>query len=338
MASPSAPTGPGTMAGRPMCLRAHPEHAGGMITVTSLTKRYGPVAAVDDVTFTCEPGTITGFLGPNGAGKSTTLRMMTGLARPDAGRATIAGRVFAGLPNPARVVGTLLDASAMHNGRTGRATLHIAATVAGVPLRRVQIMLDAVGLASAAQRRVGTYSLGMRQRLGLAQALIGDPEVLILDEPANGLDPEGIAWIRNLLRDFADRGGTVLLSSHLLAEVQATADHLVVISAGQVVAQGALTDLLTSAGLIVRAADQARLRQLLTQRSVPFAARTDGALRVDTSTGIDAGHIAALAVRAGLPLLELRPADDTDLEHLFLSLTSPAPAPALGPPAPGVTR
>jgi ABC-2 type transport system ATP-binding protein len=325
------------VAGRPMCRRIGPEHAGGMITVTSLTKRYGPVAAVDDVTFTCEPGTITGFLGPNGAGKSTTLRMITGLARPDAGRATIAGSVFAGLPNPARVVGTLLDASAMHSGRTGRATLRIVATMAGAPMRRVQAVLEAVGLASAAQRRVGAYSLGMRQRLGLAQALIGDPEVLILDEPANGLDPEGIAWIRTLLRDFADRGGTVLLSSHLLAEVRATADHLVVISAGQVVAQGALADLLTSTGLIVRAADQARLRQLLTQCSAPFAARTDGALRVETSTGIDAGHIAALAVRAGLPLLELRTADGADLEQLFLSLTSPASAPALGPLTPEVT-
>jgi ABC-2 type transport system ATP-binding protein len=307
-----------------MCRRARPQHASGMITVTSLTKRYGPIAAVDDVTFTCEPGTITGFLGPNGAGKSTTLRMITGLAWPDAGRATIAGRVFAALPNPARIVGTLLDASALHNGRTGRTTLYIAATMAGVPVSRVQIVLDEVGLASAAQRRVGTYSLGMRQRLALAQALIGDPEVLILDEPANGLDPEGIAWIRSLLRDFADRGGTVLLSSHLLAEVQATADHLVVISTGQIVARGAMADLLASTGLIVRAADHAGLRRLLTQCSVPFAARTDDALRVDTSTGIDAAHIAALAVRAGLPLLELRAADGADLEHLFLSLTSPA--------------
>jgi ABC-2 type transport system ATP-binding protein len=219
-----------------------------MISITAITKRYGPVVAVDDVTFTCEPGIITGFLGPNGAGKSTTLRMVTGLARPDAGGATIDGRAFAELPNPARVVGTLLDASAMHTGRTGRATLRIAATMAGVPLSRVQAVLDAVGLNGAAHRRVGTYSLGMRQRLGLAQALIGDSSVLILDEPANGLDPEGIAWIRALLRDFADQGGTVLLSSHLLAEVQATVDHLVVISAGKIVAQGALTDFLTTTG------------------------------------------------------------------------------------------
>jgi len=307
-----------------------------MISITAVTKRYGPVVAVDDVTFTCEPGTITGFLGPNGAGKSTTLRVVTGLARPDAGGATIDGRAFAELPNPARVVGTLLDASAMHTGRTGRATLRIAATMAGMPPSRVQAVLDAVGLNGAARRRVGTYSLGMRQRLGLAQALIGDPSVLILDEPANGLDPEGIAWIRALLRDFADQGGTVLLSSHLLAEVQATVDHLVVISAGKIVAQGALTDLLTTTGLIVRAADQTALRRLLTQHAVPFSAYSGGALRVDTSTGVDATRLASLAVRAGLPLSELRPADDAGLEELFLSLTSSGAS--AGNPASEVTR
>jgi ABC-2 type transport system ATP-binding protein len=220
-----------------------------MITVTSLTKRYGRLVAVDGVTFTCERGTITGFLGPNGAGKSTTLRMITGLARPDAGHATIAGRSFAALANPARVVGTLLDTSAMHTGRTGRATLRDAATVAGIPAGRAEELLAAVGLAGpAAGRRVGTYSLGMRQRLGLALALIGDPGVLILDEPANGLDPEGIAGIRVLLRDFADRGGTVLLSSHLLAEIQATADHLVIISGGRVIARGTLASLLAGDG------------------------------------------------------------------------------------------
>ncbi len=216
-----------------------------MISVTSLTKRYGTVVATDDVTFSCEPGTVTGFLGPNGAGKSSTLRMIAGLARPDSGQATIAGRRFADLPNPARLVGTLLDASALHAGRTGRETLRIAATVAGMPSSRAGELLDTVGLTEAGRRRVGSYSLGMRQRLGLAQALIGSPAVLILDEPANGLDPDGIAWIRALLRDFADRGGTVLLSSHLLAEIQATADRLVIISAGRIVAQGALTDLLT---------------------------------------------------------------------------------------------
>jgi ABC-2 type transport system ATP-binding protein len=219
-----------------------------VITIENLTKRYGPVVAVDKVSFTCQPGTITGFLGPNGSGKTTTLRMLTGLARPDAGHATVAGRPFAELPSPARVAGTMLDASAVHTGRTGAMTMRIAATMIGMPINRVDEVLAAVGMTGAAGRRAGTYSLGMRQRLGLAQALIGDPSVLILDEPANGLDPEGIAWIRGLLRDFADRGGTVLLSSHLLAQVQATADHLVVISAGKIVAAGTLADLLTAAG------------------------------------------------------------------------------------------
>ena len=239
---------------------------------------------MDDVSFACRPGTITGFLGPNGAGKTTTLRMITGLARPDAGQATVAGRPFTELPSPARVAGILLDASAMHAGRTGRATLRIAATMTGMPAGRVEEVLAAVGLTGAARRRVGTYSLGMRQRLGLAQALIGDPGVLILDEPATGLDPQGIAWIRSFLRDFADRGGTVLLSSHLLAEVQATADHLVVISAGRIVAAGALADLLAASGLIVRAADQAALTRLLTAGSIPFTPGPGGALRADTRT------------------------------------------------------
>jgi ABC-2 type transport system ATP-binding protein len=219
-----------------------------MIRATSLTKRYGPVTAVDDASFRCDPGTITGFLGPNGAGKSTTLRMITGLAHPDSGSATIAGQPFTSLPNPARVVGTLLDASAMNVGRTGRATLRIAATVTGVPARRADELLETVGLGAAAGRRVGTYSLGMRQRLGLALALIGEPSVLVLDEPANGLDPEGIAWIRGMLRDFADRGGTVLLSSHLLPEVQATADHLVIIVGGRIAAAGSTAALLAAAG------------------------------------------------------------------------------------------
>jgi ABC-2 type transport system ATP-binding protein len=222
--------------------------AGRMISVTSLTKHYGPVAAVDGVTFGCSPGTITGFLGPNGAGKSTTLRMIAGLTRPDSGQATIAGRAFAEMDNPARVAGTLLDASALHDGRTGRTTLRIAATVTGVPFRRADDLLDAVGIGGVAKRLVGGYSLGMRQRLGLALALIGDPSVLILDEPAIGLDPEGIVWIRGLLRDFADRGGTVLLSSHLLAEIEATADHLVIINGGRVIAQGSMGDLLAGRG------------------------------------------------------------------------------------------
>ena len=220
-----------------------------MISVTSLTKRYGRVAAVDGVTFTCEPGTVTGFLGRNGAGKSTTLRMIAGLTRPDAGRANVAGKPFAQLANPARTVGTLLDAAAFHDGRSAREALRIACTVTGVPKTRAEELLDAVGLTADAGRRVGGYSLGMRQRLGLAHALVGEPAALILDEPANGLDPEGIAWIRSLLRAFAGRGGTVLLSSHLLAEVHAVADHLVIIDRGRVVASGTQDSLLAGTGL-----------------------------------------------------------------------------------------
>jgi ABC-2 type transport system ATP-binding protein len=219
-----------------------------MISITGLTKRYGHLTAVTDVTFSCAPGTITGFLGPNGAGKSTTLRLLTGLARPDAGQATIAGQRYAALRNPARTVGTMLDATALHDGQTGRAAAQIAALMAGQPDQRADEVLATVGLDRAARRRCGTYSLGMRQRLGLAVALIGQPRVLILDEPANGLDPAGIAWIRGLLRDFARGGGTVLLSSHLLTEVAALADQLVVISAGQIVARGHPDGLLAAAG------------------------------------------------------------------------------------------
>src|SRR5690349_8510707 len=188
-----------------------------MITVEHLTKRYGNHPAVDNVSFTCEPGTVTGFLGPNGAGKSTTMRMICGLTPPTTGTATVAGVPYRRLDNPGRRIGVLLDASAQHPGRTGREVLTLAALTMGVDRRRVTQTMEQVGLnAAAAKRRVRAYSLGMRQRLGLAHALLGEPAVLILDEPANGLDPEGIFWMRGLLRNFADRGGTVLLSSHLL--------------------------------------------------------------------------------------------------------------------------
>jgi ABC-2 type transport system ATP-binding protein len=217
----------------------------GMISIRHLSKRYGRVSAVDDVSFRCAPGTITGFLGPNGAGKSTTLRMICGLTRPSAGDAAVAGVPYRSLPNPGRVVGVLLDASAQHPGRTGREVLTVAATVMGVPTREVPDRLERVGLEpEAARRRVRAYSLGMRQRLGIAHALLGDPSILVLDEPGNGLDPEGIVWLRGLLRGFADRGGTVLLSSHLLHEVQAVADQLVVIGGGRVVASGTKDELL----------------------------------------------------------------------------------------------
>jgi ABC-2 type transport system ATP-binding protein len=216
-----------------------------MIEVENLSKRYGSVPAVSDVTFRCAPGTVTGFVGPNGAGKSTTLRMICGLAEPSSGTAIVLGSPYRAIPNPGRHVGVLLDASAQHGGRSGEETLAIAAMTLGVGPERVAAVLEDVGLGGKpARKRVRTYSLGMRQRLGIAHALLGEPEVLILDEPANGLDPEGIVWMRRLLRDFADRAGTVLLSSYLLREVEKTADQLVVLSRGRVVAQGAADDLL----------------------------------------------------------------------------------------------
>ncbi|MDX6326898.1 MAG: type transport system ATP-binding protein, partial [Nocardioidaceae bacterium] len=223
-----------------------------MIRIDHLTKKYGTTLAVDDVTFTAEAGRVTGFLGPNGAGKSTTLRIMVGLTRPDSGSATIAGRHYVDLPNPGREVGVLLDASAQHAGRTGREILTLAQRFMGIPSVRVEEMLDTVSLTPAeASRRVGEYSLGMRQRLGIATALIGDPEVLILDEPANGLDPAGIRWMRDLLRGYADRGGTVLLSSHLLHEIEVIADDIVMIGLGRIVSLGTKTDLLCEAGTVV---------------------------------------------------------------------------------------
>ena len=231
-----------------------------MIEVTALTRTYGGLLAVDHVTFTAQPGRVTGFLGPNGAGKSTTMRVMVGLTPPTSGSATVLGRRYADLPNPGREVGVLLDASAQHAGRTGRETLRVAARTMGLPMSRVDEMLDTVSLTpTEAGRRVKNYSLGMRQRLGIATALIGDPEVLILDEPANGLDPAGIRWMRDLLRGFANKGGTVLLSSHLLHEIEVIADDLVVIGQGRIVAQGTKAELLASAGTLVRSSAIAEL-------------------------------------------------------------------------------
>ena len=210
-----------------------------MITVDSLTRRYDGITAVEDVSFTALPGRVTGFLGPNGAGKSTTMRVLVGLTAPTSGAATVNGARFAELPNPGLEVGVLLDASAQHAGRTGREVLTLASDTMGLPRSRVDEIIGLVGLTSdEAGRRVRTYSLGMRQRLGIATALLGDPEVLVLDEPANGLDPAGIRWMRDLLRGFADRGGTVLLSSHLLHEIEVVADDLVVIGKGRIVAAG----------------------------------------------------------------------------------------------------
>jgi ABC-2 type transport system ATP-binding protein len=299
-----------------------------MITAHELSKHYGGTPVVHDVSFGCEPGTITGFLGPNGAGKSTTLRMLTGLTRPDSGAATIDGRAYAALGNPSRVVGCLLDASAMHSGRTGRATLRIAADLAGAAPSEVDRVLALVGLSGkAADRRVGAYSLGMRQRLGIGQALIARPRVLILDEPANGLDPDGIAWMRTLLRDFAAAGGTVLLSSHLLGEVQATVDRLIVIALGRVVAHGTLDDLLTSTGVVVRSTDMPALRTILDRVGAAHHLQDDGAVLVEHDGALDAERIARLAAQSGVLLVELRESDRAGLEQLFFSLTGGAESP-----------
>jgi ABC-2 type transport system ATP-binding protein len=217
------------------------------IAVDSLTKRYGTVTAVDDLTFQLAPGRVTGFLGPNGAGKSTTVRLLLSLARPTSGHATINGRPYSELRDPIRHVGALIDPNVFHPGRSGRTALRIAARPARIPAQRVEEVLHLTGLAAAAHRRVGGYSLGMRQRLALASALLGDPETLILDEPASGLDPEGVAWLRGLLRGLADEGRTVLVSSHLLAELAQTADDVVIINQGSLVAAGPMTELLEQA-------------------------------------------------------------------------------------------
>jgi ABC-2 type transport system ATP-binding protein len=289
-----------------------------MISVEHLTKQYGPFTAVDSVSFTAATGRVTGFLGPNGAGKSTTMRMMVGLTRPSAGRVTITGRDYHELVNPGLEVGVLLDASAQHAGRTGREILAIAAQTMGLPRSSVAATLARVGLTEAeAERRVRNYSLGMRQRLGIATALIGDPQVLVLDEPANGLDPAGIRWMRDLLRGFADRGGTVLLSSHLLHEIEVIADDLVVIGQGRIVAQGSKTELLAAAGTLVRTSDPERLARALHEASV-VTTPIDGGLRVDAEPEL----VGETAHRAGVVLRELRPADGAGLEEMFLELTA----------------
>jgi ABC-2 type transport system ATP-binding protein len=290
-----------------------------MIAVENLTKRYGAQRAVDDVSFTCEPGTVTGFLGPNGAGKSTTLRMICGLTPPTSGTATVCGMPFHRLGNPGRHAGVLLDASAQHAGRTGREILALAAMTMGLDTAGVPERLAKVGLdATAGRRRLRAYSLGMRQRLGLAYAMLGDPAVLILDEPANGLDPEGIFWMRGLLREFADRGGTVLLSSHLLREVEAVADRLVVIGGGRVLTQGDKKELLGAAGTVVRPADPEEFDGVLRRLGVTGARSSDGTILVSA----EPETIARAAAAAGVVLLELHPAGTGGLEEMFLRLTS----------------
>ena len=288
-----------------------------MIEAENLSKRFGRQVAVDDVSFSCAPGTVTGFLGPNGAGKSTTMRLICGLANASGGRATVLGAEYRKIANPALHVGVLLDAGAQHRGRTGREALRICADTIAVDQGKVAEMLDRVGLdRSAAKKRVGKYSLGMRQRLGLAQVLMGDPQVLILDEPANGLDPQGIIWMRRLLREFADGGGTVLLSSHLLHEVDAIADQLVLINRGKVVAKGAKSELLASTGTLVRSPDASALGRALGAAGIDFT-EADGALMATA----DPEAVGAAAFSGGVALSELRAAEGAGLEGLFLSLT-----------------
>ena len=290
-----------------------------MITVSSLTKTYAGFTAVDDVSFTAQTGRVTGFLGPNGAGKSTTMRIMVGLTPASTGTALIDGRRFVDLPNPGAEVGVLLDASAQHAGRTGREILTIAQRTMGLPKGRVRELLDLVSLTDTeADRRVRNYSLGMRQRLGLATALLGDPHVLILDEPANGLDPAGIRWMRDLLRAYADQGGTVLLSSHLLHEIEVIADDLVVIGNGRIVAQGTKAELLASAGTVARSSDAVALASAVERGGHTVTVHADNSIHTDATTD----QVGQAALAAGVALTELRGADGAGLEDMFLELTA----------------
>ncbi|GGK60234.1 ABC transporter [Ornithinimicrobium pekingense] len=287
--------------------------------VDGLTKVYGEHRAVDDVTFSVEPGRVTGFLGPNGAGKSTTLRMLCALTRPTSGSALLLGRRYEDIPNPGRTVGVLLDASAQHPGRTGRESLTLSALAMGLDRRRVEEMLELVGLTPAeARRRVGAYSLGMRQRLGIANALLGSPRILLLDEPANGLDPAGIRWMRTLLSDFTSAGGAALLSSHLLREVEVIADDLVVIGRGRIVATGSKEELLATAGTVVRSDDDRALEQALRAQGLEPVPSARGGMVVEAQP-VEVGRVAA-AHR--IPLSELRPSESGGLEERFLELTA----------------
>ena len=292
-----------------------------MIKVEGLTRVYGTFTAVDDVSFTAEAGKVTGFLGPNGAGKSTSMRIMVGLTNPTKGRATIAGSLYADLPNPGRHVGVLLDASAQHDGRTGREVLTLAAMTMGLPKSRVDEMLELVSLTpSEAKRRIKNYSLGMKQRLGIAHALIGDPKVLILDEPANGLDPAGIRWMRGLLKEYADRGGTVLLSSHLLHEVEQIADELILIGNGRIVAEGTKDTILASQGTagqsLVTSLDNEALTVALKAKGYSIEPIGTG-LRVSAAPA----EVGKAALESNVVLTDLRDGG-AGLEDIFLQLTA----------------
>jgi ABC-2 type transport system ATP-binding protein len=296
----------------------------GRVVAEALTKRFGPVTAVDGLSFAAGPGTVTGFLGPNGAGKSTTLRMLLGLARPDSGTATISGRPYRELREPGREVGAVLEATGFHPGRGGLAHLLVCCAAGGYPPARAQQVLDLVHLAGDGRRAVRGYSLGMRQRLALATALLGDPAVLVLDEPGNGLDPEGIAWLRGLLRGYARQGRTVLFSSHVLAEVEQLADRVVIITGGRLAAEGALAGLAgPGAAVSVRSPQAAELGRLLA--AAGGRAEQTGPDRLHV-TGLATAEISRIARAHRIDLHELTPGHD--LEHLFLALTA-------GPERPG---
>ncbi len=296
------------------------------IVVDDLTKVFGgTVRAVDRLSFSVEPGSVTGFLGPNGAGKTTTLRMVLGLVRPTSGRATIGGRDYRHLPAPARVVGAALESSSVHPARTARNHLRILCTAAGFPLERADQVLALVGLQDAARRKVRGYSLGMRQRLALAAALLGDPRVLVLDEPANGLDPDGIRWLRGLLRHLADEGRTVLVSSHQLTEVQAIADRLVILDRGQLVRSGSIAELTAGTdSVFVRSPAAGALHAALSRTAQVQQVGPD-ALQV---RGLSSDQVGHAAFEAGIELHELSPRK-FDLEELFFALTQRG-----GPPGP----
>ena len=292
------------------------------VEVHGLSKSFGAVRAVDDLSFTVEPASITGFLGPNGAGKTTTLRMALGLERPDAGTATFDGVSYPDLPAPVRTVGAVLE-TAFHPARSGRNHLRVYCRAAGLPVSRADEVLAQVGLADAGRRRAGGYSLGMRQRLALATALLGDPAVLVLDEPANGLDPEGIQWLRGFLRHLAHaEGRTVLVSSHLLAEMEQTADRVVIVGAGRLVREGSITELRSGAqgsgAVVVRSPEAGRLAEVLGAAGFTVAPSEDGRVSV---TGTTPDAVGAQAFRAGVELHELR-AETSGLEELYFRLTA----------------
>jgi ABC-2 type transport system ATP-binding protein len=294
-----------------------------MIEANQLTKRYGAKTAVDGLSFTVRPGVVTGFLGPNGAGKSTTIRMILGLDAPTSGEVLVGGRRYRDLPAPLHEVGALLEARAIHPGRSAANHLLALARTHGIPRHRVAELIDLVGLRSVARRRAGTFSLGMGQRLGIASALLGDPATLVLDEPVNGLDPEGIHWIRNLLRGFAAEGRTVLVSSHLMSEMALTADHLIVIGRGRLLADMPMADFIaqaSSAVVRVRSPHATRLRELLLGNGVTVSSDGPGVLEV---SGLTTDAIGDRAAVEGLTLHELS-SRQASLEDAFMELTRDA--------------